>query len=526
MKQLPKLPKGETRQTRAQVSFGGYDHRPSCGEGGIYEMQNLTCADAPLLTTRSGRTKVYNVGMHPNGLFASSDGFIWCDGNALYHNGSIFMFVDPGPKRFAELGGVILIWPDKIYLNPAAHETGYAEITYTGAVTLSDGTYQGEDARANTLTAHSEFPLFFRAGDAVSISGCSEEKNNGTFIIRAISEDGRCMTFYEDTFTLTGTSQDESAVTIKRELPDLDYVCTYGNRLWGCAGDTVYCTRLGDPFNWYWYDADANGPVSTAAWSVDTGSPGSFTGCAAYRGSVVFTKQDVLYKLYGTKPENFQLVASSLTGAEPTSSESFAVANDTLFFLGSNGVMATTGGTPRRVGDCLGRALTHGAGGSDGVRYYLSARDETGGAHLFVYDTRTGLWSREDDFAASAFAWYDGALYAQDDTAVWRFGEGDVSMLESSMETGDFYSSSPDKKRLLGLQLRIEADLGARIEVSVQYDSDGVWHAAGAFTADAKRSFLLPLTPRRCDHFRVRLQGVGVWRLQGLARKEISSTCL
>lgn len=521
MKQLPRLPRSETRQTRAQVSFGGYDHRPSCGEGGIYEMQNLTCGDAPLLATRPGRTKVHNVAMGANGLFASSAGLIWCDGNALYHDQSIIQFVTPGPKRIAELCGRVLVWPDKLCYDLKARTITDAAPTWSGAATLADGTYQGESARANTLTAQTDFTFYFRAGDAVTISGCSDAANNGTFIIREISADGKRLVFYEDTFTLPDTSRSEAAVTVTRAIPDLDFVCAWGNRLWGCKDDTVYCTRLGDPLNWYWYDADENGPVSTAAWSVDTGSPGRFTGCAAYRGCVVFTKEDVLYKLYGTKPENFQLVASSLTGAEAASGASFAVADETLFFLAPSGVMATTGGTPRRIGDRLGRALTHGAAGSDGVRYYLSARDGADQAHLFVYDTRTALWSREDAFAASAFAWYGGALYAQDETGVWRFGSGDVSALESAMETGDFYSASPDKKRLLCLQLRIEADAGAAVAVQVQYDSDGVWRDAGAFSAGAKRSFLLPLVPRRCDHFRVRVQGTGAWRLLSLARREL-----
>ena len=320
MKQLPRLPRSETRQTRAQVSFGGYDHRPSCGEGGIYEMQNLTCGDAPLLATRPGRTKVHNVAMGANGLFASSAGLIWCDGNALYHDQSIIQFVTPGPKRIAELCGRVLVWPDKLCYDPAARTITDAAPTWSGAATLADGTYQGESARANTLTAQTDFTFYFRAGDAVTISGCSDAANNGTFIIREISADGKRLVFYEDTFTLPDTSRSEAAVTVTRAIPDLDFVCAWGNRLWGCKDDTVYCTRLGDPLNWYWYDADENGPVSTAAWSVDTGSPGRFTGCAAYRGCVVFTKEDVLYKLYGTKPENFQLVASSLTGAEAATS--------------------------------------------------------------------------------------------------------------------------------------------------------------------------------------------------------------
>lgn len=524
MKQLPKLPRSEARQTRAQVAFGGYDHRPSCPEGGIYEMRNLTCGEAPLLATRPGRTQAYGTAAQPNGLFASSAGLIWCDGKSLYHDGRAVQTVTYGSKRFAELNGVVLVWPDKVYYAPGENKAGNAAPAWTGAVILSDGTYQGVQARANTLTApQKDFNQDFRAGDAVTLSGCADARNNGTFIIRAISADGHVLMFYEDTFTLAGASLEEHAVTVERRMPDLDHVCACGNRLWGCKDDTVYCTRLGDPFNWYWYDADENGPLSTAAWSVDTGSPGGFTGCAAYRGSVVFTKPDALYKLYGTKPENFQLVASSLTGAEATSGGSFAVANDTLFFLAPSGVMATTGGTPRRIGDGLGRALTHGVAASDGVRYYLSARDGADQAHLFVYDTRTALWSREDNFAATGFAWYDGALYAQDMFGIWRFGAGDVSALESCMETGDFYSASPDKKRLLCLRLRIEAAQCARVEVFVQYDSDGVWRAAGAFRAGEKRTFLLPLVPRRCDHFRLRVQGTGAWRLLSLARDEQQS---
>lgn len=482
-------------------------------------MQNLTCSDAPLLATRPGRTQTYPAAA-PGGLFASSAGLLWCAGTALYHDGAVAGMLTPGQKHFAELNGMVLIWPDKVCYRPATREFGSAEAVFTGPVTLADGMYQGVAAKANTLTAQTDFRQSFRAGDAVAISGCGDAKNNGTFIIRAVSDDGESLEFYEDTFTLSGTSQTESAVTVARRVPELDHVCAYGNRLWGCAGDTVYCTRLGDPLNWYWYDADADGPLSTAAWSVDTGSPGRFTGCAAYRGCVVFTKQDVLYKLYGTKPENFQLIASSLAGAEASSGASFAVANETLLFLAPSGVMATTGGTPRRVSDCLGRALTHGVGGSDGVRYYLSARDENDDAHLFVYDTRTALWSREDDFAAAGFAWYGGVLYAQDETGIWRFGTGNVSALKSCMETGDFYSGSPDKKRLLCLELRIEAESAAQVAVDVQYDSDGVWRAAGAFTAREKRTFLLPLVPRRCDHFRLRVQGTGAWRLLSLARKE------
>ncbi|MFR5421452.1 MAG: hypothetical protein ACLTG4_05485 [Oscillospiraceae bacterium] len=42
-------------------------------------------------------------------------------------------------------------------------------------------------------------------------------------------------------------------------------------------------------------------------------------------------------------------------------------------------------------------------------------------------------------------------------------------------------------------------------------------------TAGAKRSFTLPVLPRRCDHFRLRLTGTGAWRLLSLTRTEAAA---
>ena len=124
-------------------------------------------------------------------------------------------------------------------------------------------------------------------------------------------------------------------------------------------------------------------------------------------------------------------------------------------------------------------------------------------------------------FPAQDFdALYDGVLYALGAGGVWQLGTGDVTALRSLLETGDYYSASPNQKRLLAVLLRIEAAPGTLLTLSVQYDSDGVWRDAGAFRARAKCTVTLPLVPRRCDHFRLRLQGVGAWRLLGIARRE------
>ncbi len=516
---LPTFPRAMAVTRRVQTDFRGYDHRPGCPEGGIYEMTNGSAADAPLFSTRPGRTLTYpGGGAEPNGLFTADGRLLWCAGTALYLDGAPVAgcTLINGPKVFAELGGTVLIWPDKVWFRPADGTFGNAEPSWSGTVALTRADESG-GTRADTLTA-AGIDTPFRVGDAVTVSGLAEPKDNGTHIIRDIA--GAALVFDPDTFANAGTS---AAVTITRRMPTAMHACTCGNRIWACAQDTVWCSKLGDPLSWYWYEADENGTVATAAWSVALGAPGDFSGCAATGSGVVFLKPEGLWRLYGTRPDNFQLVASAALGAEENSGRALVTAAETLYYLSPAGPARTSGGRPVRIGDALGRTLMAGAAGTDGTRWYLSAHDEENAWHLFVYDTRSGLWSREDDFHARAFARCGGALYAQDAQGVWRFGTGSTAQLQSMLETGDFVSGSPDCKRLLRVQLRLEADAGARITAAVQYDSDGQWHTLAAVAAGAKRSVTLPVLPRRCDHFRLRLTGTGAWRLLSLTRTEAAA---
>ena len=120
---LPTFPRAMPVTRRVQTDFRGYDHRPGCPEGGIYEMTNGSAADAPLFSTRPGRTLTYPTGGgSANGLFAVDGGLLWCTGQTLYFNGTPVdgCTLVNGPKVFAELGGTVLIWPDKV-LVPAGY---------------------------------------------------------------------------------------------------------------------------------------------------------------------------------------------------------------------------------------------------------------------------------------------------------------------------------------------------------------------------------------------------------------------
>ena len=95
-------------------------------------------------------------------------------------------------------------------------------------------------------------------------------------------------------------------------------------------------------------------------------------------------------------------------------------------------------------------------------------------------------------------------------------------------ETGDFtekgssQSTSYDgvKKSIAKLWVRIEVAAGAEAKVLMQFDSDGKWVQAGqTLKPERKRSYYLPIVPRRADHYRIRIEGKGECRVYSMNRE-------
>lgn len=507
-----------------QVKFGGYNHTLSAGDGEIYDMENMTSRFYPLLSSRPARYLLTTL-TKPNGIFAL-DKLCWVDGTNFYYDGVVKGQVTDSTKTFAALGSVIVILPDKKYYNAGTDTFGSLESSWSGAVTFQDGTLYGEAAAANTIYASGvTWSNYFKEGDAVTISGCATlTANNKTPIIREI--DGNNMHFYENVFT-NGT---ESAVTIKRTVPDMDFMCSNENRLWGCNGDTIYASKLGDPFNWNVFD-----DVSTDSWSVSVGSAGDFTGCVSFLGYAVFFKPGNIYKVYGSIPSNFKMMGGADTGVAEGSDDSLAIAGETLFYLSRNGPAAYTGGIPTMIGSAFGTDhYKNGVAGSDGEKYYISMQDQAGTWNLFVYDTAKGLWSREDNLQAVGFARTDN-LYALDASGkIWALGDvvsapaGSTkeSAISWSVEFGDFTDGTMSKKGVSKVQVRLELDEGATVTASVKFDSDSTCTNVKTISATLKRSIYIPIIPRRADHYRIKLSGVGGCRIYSMAREEYTGSDL
>ena len=522
---LPQMVYSDGIQKAVQTQFRGYNHNLYAQDGELWDMENLTSDLAPLLSPRLPRYLLETL-TKPNGLYAK-DGLYWVDGTGFYADGEKKGDVSDSRKVFSGLGAYIVMLPDKAYYNRLTGEFGSLEASWSGSAKIQDGTYAEEEAKANTIYAQgADWGSRFRVGDAVTISGAvTHESNNTTIVIREI--DGDNLRFYENSFTIDEGGDTEN-LTVSRDVPDMDFLCENENRLWGCKGDTIYSSKLGDPFNWNVFDG-----LATDSYAVDVGSAGDFTACCAFLGYPVFFKEENIYKVYGDKPSNFQVMGSASLGVEAGSHMSPAIAGEVLFYLSRAGIVSYSGGIPQSIAAPFGTERYRNAvGGSDGVKYYVSMQGTDGVWSLFVYDTRIGQWHKEDHLEAVGFGWNTELCFLAADGKLWMNGnartvpEGAVQEgpVGSMAEFGDFVEGSPNKKGTGKLQVRMELDAGASVKIEMEFDSDGVWRPVNTLEATVKRSFYLPIIPRRSDHFKIRFTGTGGWRLYSLTRENYAGS--
>lgn len=532
---LPPMVAGDGISKRTAVHFGGYNHTLGAGDGEIYDMENMTSDNYPVLSTRKERlVRRYAAGTDGMCMVKGETAFV--TGGTLHtysEKGMTLAHITglaPGGKTCIQFGAYTIVMPDKkYYLDAEEPKSGDIEAKFKDAeenpITIQDGTYKGETAKANTLYCKdARWSELFKVGDAVTFKGFSKEANNQTIIIREI--EGDYLRFYENSFKMPDQNAEGERITVERTMPDMDYMCVNENRLWGCKGSTVYASKLGDPFNWNVFDG-----VSTDSFAADVGSGGDFTGCISYLGYPCFFKEDHIYKVYGDRPSNFQIMESASLGTARGSARSLAVAGETLFYLSRIGIVAYTGGIPQSIAAPFGNIKYKNAiAGSDGVKYYVSMQDEDDAWHFFAYDTQRNMWHREDDTHALSFLWDGKRLMWRTENGVMAYGEDDdafykeTTKIESFVEFADFTDGDQNHKGTAKLQLRMELSENASVTVKMQFDSDGVWHNIKTLTTTKKKSFYLPIVPRRADHFRIRIEGKGEWRLYSMTRESYSGS--
>lgn len=576
--------------TRAMVdTWRGYNHNYRISAGEFYDMENMSSDFYPLLTPRKKRAKLIE-DTNIRGITLTGNSLVYLAGNTL-HYGSKTYDLSPytgnqdgkekAEQQLLRFGAYILIFPLNIYVNLTDDaDIGQMSSSYTvpQGVTITytmcdpdgedyenivsgvappenpvDGMYwlntsQNESGLniwveslsmwqpVATTYMRMEIPGanlsdYFAEGDTVTMNTGVEDINAGS-TIRLIDYEYMVITgILPEGVTFSETTDAVWTVTIDRKIPELDYVCTSGNRVWGCHyGDDghgkilneIYASKLGDFKNWYTYDG-----ISTDSYAVSVGEDGYWTGAISYQGRPVFFKENAIFRIYGSYPSEYQLVTSNARGVQRGSWKSLTVLNEYLVYKSAADIVIYDGSYPTSISKDLGRENLYydAVAGATLNKYYIQMQDAMGHQFYFVYDMDTDIWEREDaDITIRAFTTTEsGQIFAHTGSEIYGIGANDNMLFMNTLpgedmvhwwaETGDIGYEYPDHKRVTKIALRAYIPYNAEIQVLVSYDDHPyeektVLRGSGSIRTQTAEFNMMP-----CDHYRLKFAGHGACRI-------------
>lgn len=387
----------------------------------------------------------------------------------------------------------------------------------------------------------------FKEGDAVNISGlvatvpAQGEADitdqvkflNNTAIIQSIDESTNQQGNKNNGWIVIigiidrENTQESGTVTIERKAPLLDFVCECNNRLWGCryglnrerdkTVNEIYACKQADFKNWFCYAG-----ISTDSYAASVGSDGVWTGAVHYGREVLFFKEECIHKLYGSMPADYQLIEIKHRGVQRGSEKSIVCVNETLFYKSTADVCFYDGSLPTSISYPLGEQRFYNAvAGSIGNKYYINMQDYDGNYSLFVYDISRQLWHKEDDVQIKEFCRVDNSLYAIIGNDLISL-TGGTPLIEDDFEwyaeTGYIGYAYSDNKYVGRLLVRLSKPLTSKISLYLSYDNMDTWEQVAEISGGGTRSFSIPVIPRRCDRFRVRIKGVGDCKIYSISK--------
>lgn len=582
---LPKL--NELPASREYIDvFGGYNHNLRIGEGEFYDMKNLCSDHHPILSPRPKRG-TYATPINPQGMLAK-DALCYVDCVTPNHADGARFYINEKevegftlssrtadcPKTLISMGAYVIIMPDKKYINTQDYsDKGNIEATLTTTdfsqfkLCKLDGTEYKDATTSETAPENpanldlwidmSSVPhtlkqysstnaqwvsisttyvkitstsfanaMPFKTGDGITISGITNElllDFNSTMVIQEVGDNYIIVIGMIDKVTATG-----DRITIKRVMPNMDFIIESENRLWGCrygmdvngnVVNEIYASKLGDFKNW-----NCLAGISTDSYTATVGTDGQFTGATTHLGYPIFFKENCMHKVYGNYPANYQIQTTTCRGVQAGCDRSLATVNEVLYYKSRSGICAYDGSLPVEISSALGDTRYYNAvAGGLGNKYYISMAEADESYHLFVYDTLKGMWHKEDNTQASIFCNYRGDLcyIDYDDNqikSVKGAGVPEINSIEWEAVTGIIGTDSPDKKYISRMDVRMSLQVGTMVMFFIEYDSSGEWEHLFTMAGVNLRSFAVPIRPQRCDHLRLRIKGVGDAKIYSICK--------
>lgn len=539
-------------KTDVQESFGGINNTDGARDGDIISAHNMTSDSFPVMSTRGAREdyepakiicdafstecieregaydvadRVVYLGRSGGGFYAAfeaegqvykSDMFLYGADkySAVSFNRELLVYSDAGnvsigfDEKNKKISITELDFKTKVRIAVASDKN--AGVSYIRIDTkdcfMTAGkvyTYQYSDRKPFRFKVHSaEVMERIDIGNSTIIEVDYDSRFNvSSKLDEVLGEDEEGVEYYE--------------ATIGVDIPEFDCVCVNGDRVFAVSENKIYCSCSCDAASWYDYD------ITTAARSFFAQIPAvsRFVGLTSYLGDVFFFTTEDVYRLYGTTPDTFSLVPLGTYGLEKSSSDSFGIAGQRLFYVSPYGPVSFNGDVARLCGCELGRTeikAAHGIG--VGSKYYLSD-----GKLLYVYDSERKMWHTEDGEGIVSMLIVDGEL-------VLFYGNGDAlchrvhrdarlgGSVTSKVEFADFTEGSVGHIGTGEFALKTWLGAGASLSLYISCDG-GAYEKIWTCKDPGLHINTVRYAPRvRCESYRLKLSGCGSWKLYMLKR--------
>jgi hypothetical protein len=225
--------------------------------------------------------------------------------------------------------------------------------------------------------------------------------------------------------------------------------------------------------------------------------------------------------------------------------------NDTVYYNSSIGIMAYQGGTPVCISDQLAPwTVFNVVAGTEGTKYYASClvkqNGKTSGV-LLVYDIEKNMWHKEDELRFTDACKIGDKIYCISTTADillcaedvfcsedlmvgTELVEGNVTIINPTTPTesysdvdwmavfGPFDEWLEEHKIYSKLALRLKAEGEATVKVYISIN-EGDWELVEEWNNATTKGEFIPIIPRRCDRYSIKVVGTGNVEMKSLTRR-------
>lgn len=284
--------------------------------------------------------------------------------------------------------------------------------------------------------------------------------------------------------------------------PDLDFITTHYNRVFGVKGSDIRGSKWGDFKTW-----ESFAGTEQDSWATDVYSEGSFTGVKSFNNHLIMWKDDFMYELYGAIPSQFTVQEVGRFGL--INQDAFTECDGIFYFMTPNAIKAYAGGVPRTIGENLMLSPDKALLASDGRNVYVFTKDGSA-CQLHTYDTMQGTWFPEGTTEYLSFAVLDGQVYGLLTTgAVHRLGTGTGTVTWQAV-TKDFDEGFFNNKYTKAIKLKAKMAAGATLSIKMSTDG-GVFSEVASLTATeagyVEKIAVVPIV--RASRFQLKFDGVG-----------------